>query len=259
MATNLTKNKKRVTLELKPSTLDSLEAFITQTGISRGKALDDLTDMFIETNPRIAANLYLFCQKEALEASNSATSTKSGIERREFEQLSECYLRLSKHFSELATLHPARSNELTKPGLKTIALTDNHEELVPKNMYLINPSEEGMCKHLYLAWFMDPSTPIDDMQAWSGTAPGGIFGFLSKRDDLHVFGQNHALMFKNRADQEECSFEAGKLFNFMVGYSKRIFMEYSSLNTLQFAWSLITLLGTAESKIGTSFAYDRPS
>ena len=256
MTTNLTKGKKRVTLELRPSTLDLLEGYSNRIEISRGQTIDDLTEKFIGMNPKIAGAMYATCIQKASDASLSAARASDGIALHEAEQLRSEYLNLADHFSILATSQPNRTSDLAEVGFKTILLSQDNKEIVPQEMRLINPADEGSCDYLYQSWYMNPSEPCDPMQAWRGEAPGGLFGFLSKRDDLHLFGQEAPAFFKNEDEHDNCAAEAQKLIGFMVANSKRIFAEYT-FDRLQFAWALVSTLGTAQSKIGFSFAYER--
>ncbi|WP_417333622.1 hypothetical protein [Gordonibacter urolithinfaciens] len=256
MTTNLTKGKKRLTLELKPSTLDLLEGYSNRVEISRGQAIDDLTEKFVGMNPKIAGAMYATCIQKASEASLSAARAKDGIALHEAEQLRSEYLNLADHFSVLATAQPSSTTDLAEVGFKTILLSRGNKEIVPQEMHLINPADEGSGDYLYQSWYMNPSEPCDQMQAWRGEAPGGLFGFISKRDDLHLFGQETPALFKNETEHDKCAAEAQKLIGFMVANSKRVFSEYA-FDRLQFAWALVSTLGTAQSKIGLSFAYER--
>lgn len=244
----ISKGKKRLTLELRPDTLDELDAFSNEIGKSRGAIIDELVAAFVKCDPRVATELCIECQKRSIRTLDEARGTSSGLERQSLEAVANSYRSLSSQFRLLSG-----SNELSPGSIEyaIVPLAVDGREVVPSSMTLINPADTLSCEYLYMSWFMSPDHPCDQTQAWNGESPGGLFGFASTRNDLYKYGQAQA-RFKSRDEQRSCALEARVLIDFMLRQARRVFELDTGLNSLQFAWTDIANAFESTSEIGLS-------
>ena len=87
------------------------------------------------------------------------------------------------------------------PGLIGVDLADGRKQIVPGNLEILNPGEEGRRSCLYLVWMIDPEH-ADDPEDFRDCAEGrGIchpFGWLTDFQDLYKLGRHDTPMLHSR-------------------------------------------------------------
>lgn len=91
----------------------------------------------------------------------------------------------------------------SKPGLKEVFLADGRTEVVPSNLQILNPSEEGKRRFLYFVWAMPPEragAPGTLDECAEGRGLCRPFGWLTDFEDLFKIGRHDAPMLRERYD-----------------------------------------------------------
>jgi hypothetical protein len=90
-----------------------------------------------------------------------------------------------------------------RPGLKEILLANDRMEVVPSNLALLNPQEEGKRSCLYFVWVMSPEragAPGTFDECAEGRGLCRPFGWLTDYEDLYLLGRHDAPMLRERYD-----------------------------------------------------------
>lgn len=86
-------------------------------------------------------------------------------------------------------------------GLRTVRLTGRKVQLVPDNIEVLNPEEEGRKSNLYFTWPIDPlrlDWPNTLTDCIEGLGMGPAFGWLTDFEDLYKLGRHDRPMDRAR-------------------------------------------------------------
>jgi hypothetical protein len=94
----------------------------------------------------------------------------------------------------------------SRPGLKEVVLADDRMEVVPSNLQILNPSEEGKCRFLYFIWIMPPERAgepgmLDECAEGRGLCRP--FGWFTDHEDLYLLGRHDVPMRRERYKLEK--------------------------------------------------------
>lgn len=256
MTTRKTKGKQRVTLELSPESLDVLGDIKRRTGMAQGATIDHLINTFSKTDPLIAAQLHSFCLRQVSSLAHADVS-RDPLQRESDLNRENEWKKLARHFGKIAAESAIEKSDLDLLGITVITLGNGKRDLAPANSAIINAGAAELATASYLAWYFSPDHPQDILDAWQGNTIGGTFVYLSTRTDLHLYGQNQPLRFRNADEQEACAREIQELIGFMVGNARNVFAAHKDISSLRFAWALLSMSCNSQQNTGISFPIPR--
>lgn len=135
------------------------------------------------------------------------------------------------------------------PGLKGVSLAGGRRQIVPGNLEVLNPEEEGGRAYLYLVWMIDPEH-VDDPEDFRDCVEGrGIchpFGWFTDFRDLYRLGRHDTPMLRSRFEAATADYMA--MLDALMAASERNLPEGTWWT---FAWMLCDCMG-GEVPVGTA-------
>lgn len=212
----VSKGKRKVTVELSPDTIAALDR---QTRLyegtkSRGGVIDDLVSSVLLADTEVAAEVYGYCLKRAMEE-GSAARAGDPVSASDHTVKESSFDALRKTFStalvdDRSDLEATMGNDSAN-SVKKVSLSKGGFELVPAGTVLLNPGLEGKRSHVWGVWAFDADAPCDLAGAADGKCLGPLMAYMSDRGDLWKFGQHKPARFIDAADAEDCKEQAIEL------------------------------------------------
>lgn len=257
----VSKGKRKVTVELSPDTIAALDR---QTRLyddtkSRGGVIDDLVSSVLLVDTEVAAEVYGFCIRRAMEEGAAAregdpvSASNHAVKEGSFDALRKAFsTALVDDRSDLeATMENGNVG-----GVKKVGLSGGKLELVPAGAVLLNPDLEGARAHVWGVWAFDVDAPCDLVGAADGKCLGPLMAYMSDRDDLWKFGQHKPARFIDEADAEDCKCQVSELQGLALDRLKDSGADAGK--TFVIGWAMFDMMAQSRTApMGTSFAFSK--
>lgn len=135
------------------------------------------------------------------------------------------------------------------PGLMGVSLAEGRKQIVPGNIEILNPEEEGKRACLYLAWIIDPAhteNPEGFQDCVEGRGLCHPFGWFTDFQDLYKLGCNNTPMPRARFEAATKDYMA--MLDALLAAAER---ELPRGTWWTFAWMICDCMGR-EVPVGTA-------
>jgi hypothetical protein len=137
----------------------------------------------------------------------------------------------------------------SRPGLKEVVLADDRMEVVPANLQLLNPHEEGKRRYLYFVWATTPERagePDTLRECAEGRGLCRPFGWLTDYEDLYMIGRHDTPMLHDQFEDVKKDYLA-----MAQALADAVDREVPRGTWWTYAWTLCDSLGS-ETPVGTA-------
>lgn len=254
----VSKGKRKVTVELSPDTIAALDR---QTRLyegtkSRGGVIDDLVSSVLLADTEVAAEVYGYCIKRAMEEGAAAregdpvAASDHAVKEGSFDALRKTFS--TALVDDRSDLEATMGND-NENGIKKVGLSGGRFELVPAGTVLLNPGLEGKRSHVWGVWAFDVDAPCGLAAAARGKCLGALMAYMSDRVDLYKYGQHKPARFIDAADAEDCKEQAVELQKLAIDQLEK--SGATDGKTFVIGWAAFDMMAQTKTvPMGTSFA-----